>query len=89
MGVFKSGMFGRRGVVSTPKEQETPARPPVRCDVCGLEGHDREGCWTTIRTRADVERTWGRLGNPDWSTGDGDTFEAAQDFWRRFRGVGD
>ena len=79
-------MFRGRGVVSTPKEPETPVRPPVRCDVCGLEGHDRDACFSIIRSPADVQRTWGRSGNPDRSTGAGDTFEAIGDFWARFRG---
>ena len=85
MAFFKPGMFAKRGVASAPKEQEPPAPPPAQCDVCGLEGHDRATCWSIIRTRADVERTWGRSGSAEQSNGEGEMFEAMRDLWRRMK----
>ena len=85
MGRFIPGMFRRRGAASAPEKQETPTPPPEPCDVCGLEGHARDACWTAIRTPADCERTW-RAGGPERSSSHGPTFETIRDFWARFRG---
>ncbi len=85
MGLFRPGMFAKRGVASALKEQETPAPPPAQCDVCGLQGHTPDTCWTIIRARADVERTWGRSGSPEQSSGTGPTFEEMREFWKRMQ----
>ena len=79
MGIFRPGMFQRRGTASAPKEQETPARPP-ECDVCGLPDHDRADCWAVIKGRGDIERTWS---GSRWSAGEGDTFQLMREWWRR------
>ena len=86
MALFKPGMFRKRVEREpVPKEQDTPAAPPVvECDVCCVEGHVRDACPSAIRP-GDVGRTWRSGGNSDMG-GTGDTFEAVQAFWRRFRG---
>ena len=81
MGFFRPGMFAKRGVTSAPKEQETPAP----CDVCGLEGHTRDTCWTAIRSAADLDRTWGRSGRPEQSNSTGATFDEMREWWRRMQ----
>ncbi len=40
------------------KEAAKQKRQPVVCDLCTLEGHIGDNCWTIIKSRADVERTW-------------------------------
>ncbi len=83
MGLFKPGMFAKRGVTSAFKEQETPAHQPVVCAVCGLEGHDSDNCWAIIKSRADLERTWS---GSQWSAGEGEMFEAMREWWQRIQG---
>ncbi len=86
MALFKPGMFRRRVErESAPKEKETPAPPPAQCDVCGLEGHDRANCWAVIKDRADVDRTWGRSGSPEQSSGTGPTFNEMKEWWKRMQ----
>jgi hypothetical protein len=73
---------------SDQETSEAPSAPPAQCcDVCGSQDHARDACPSTIRP-GDVGTTWRSGGNPNWSSGTGDTFEAVQEFWRRFRGEG-
>ena len=71
-------------------DQETsaaPVAPPLQCDVCNIEGHVRDACPSAIGP-GDVGRTWRSGGNPELSSGKGDSFERAREFWARFRGEG-
>ena len=85
MGVFKPGMFHKRGGVSTtPKEPEPPVTPPIVCDVCN-GGHDRETC-PSIVTEETLWKTWLSSDTRDRSLRGGDTFDLIADFYARFRG---
>ena len=59
--------------------------PAVVCGYCGEPDHATDDCHSIIRP-GDTERTWRSGGNPEWSSGTGDTFEMARAFWARFRG---
>ncbi len=66
-----------------PEVTEVPGTPPVECDICTREGHNRDACPGIIRTSADMEKTWGTAGG---SLGRGDSFDLIADFYARFRG---
>ncbi len=87
MALFKPGMFRKRlEREAAPKEQETPASPPViECDVCNSQEHVRDACPSAIRP-GETGRTWRASSYPDGSSGHGDTFEEIREFFRRFRG---
>ena len=86
MGLFKPGMFAKRGVTSAPKEQETPASPPVvECDACNSQDHTHDTCPSIIRP-GETGRTWQSGDFPDRFPGQGDTFEKVRAFFQRFRG---
>ena len=81
---FIPGMFRRRGSASAPEKQEAPAPPPLVCDVCGSSDHATDACG--IIRPGETGSTWRSGGNANWSSGSGPTFDAGEDFWRRFRG---
>ena len=87
MALFKPGMFRRRVEhEAKPKEQDTPASPPVvECTVCNSQDHTHDTCPSIIRP-GETERTWRSGGYPDGSSGHGDTFDEIREFFRRFRG---
>ncbi len=71
------------------RRKDAAKRPPpaVVCAYCGEPDHATDDCYSIIRP-GDTERTWRSGGNPELSSGKGDSFERAREFWARFRGEG-
>ena len=69
---------------SDENADETPVAQPEPCD-CGSPHHTRADCPGIVHA-GQTESTWRSGGNPDGSSGSGPTFDAGEDFWRRFRG---
>ncbi len=69
------------------KDAAKQERKPESCDVCCVEGHDRDACPSAIGP-GDVGRTWQSGDFPDRFPGQGDTFEKVRAFFQRFRGEG-